>query len=699
MSNPADEPAPARHHEAARGRIEGIDALRALAVLSVVVYHLDSAWLPGGFAGVDIFFVISGYVVTRTFDAHGHEKLFSFIAGFYARRARRILPALLVCLVVTVTVDALVVPQAWLSSHNFATARYALLGLSNVYLARHQESYFSPRIEFNPYAHTWSLGVEEQFYVVLPFLYFMTLSAGASRRSGAWRAIPAVCIASMAVSGWLSFTGSASAYYALTSRFWELGVGALLAEYHRRHLSGFLPVAFSRSAATSLSALLLGAGLIVSGWWVFPFPTALLVVAGSVVLIDQLAFGRARSPDNPAWAPFVYVGSISYSIYLWHWPVFSLFRWTVGLDGLRERGVALVVVAVLSVASYHLVERAFQRSPRRPLGRQFGSVGVIGVGIASIAGAMLLVTFVRDRQPDLSLSVTRDTRTWYPDNYSALPSAVGCRSAQRAEPFDLGYRLMIDRIDCEPAGARHTVFVAGDSHVDAYMTMLGQLVAQRPYRVEAYILPGCPFFMLRTTTREMPAGCDAFVAATIAELGKRARRGDVLFLPSLRMKRIVDQWGDIPDEADPGPEALSRTRDRAVADAAIALEALYRLGIIIVFEAPKPIFGAPAFRCADPFDRMNPVCARGFQQDAAALLSQRAPVLAGMRALQERLPNVRVWDPFPILCPSATCNAFDGRVPLFFDGDHLSAAGNRKLFPYFMSFLESIAPPGDSARH
>ena len=670
-------------------RIAAIDSLRALAVLSVVVYHLDARWLPGGFAGVDIFFVISGYVVTRSLAAHGGERLGTFIAGFYARRMRRILPAFLVCLVATVALDVLFVPQAWLSSVNFDTARYALVGLSNIFLASNQEGYFTPRIEFNPYAHTWSLGVEEQFYVFLPFLFFAVRRACRvpSARSTWW--IPAVCIVSLACSAWLSISGSPSAYYALVSRFWELGVGAALAERHRPPGGSPLFASVSTTTILGLSLALLAIGLRVSGTYYFPFPTALLVVTGSVLLIDRVASGAAVPPAWLAVPAVVWIGTISYSIYLWHWPVFSLFRWTVGLEGFEKRAAAVVTVALLSIASYYCFERPFQRIHVRRAPR----VAVIGGGLVAIGLAYGFAGVLHDEQPQLSLSTTRDRATWYAVNRSSNGTAVGCRSTQRNDRFGEGRVIRIDRHDCDDGPRSPTLFVAGDSHAEAYLAMLGRFVTERPYRLQAYVMPGCPFFTLRSSSRDGSAGCAVFVRSALAEIERTGRPGDLLFLPSLRMQRSGDQWGRVLAADAKTGVALQRQLDEAIDEADALLRPFDALGITIVFEAPKPIFDAPPFRCVDWFDRANPVCAAGFVRDTATLERARLPVLLGMRRLQADLGHVQIWDPFPVLCPGTSCNAFDGPVPMFFDGDHLSAAGNDKLYPGFAAFIEQANRP------
>lgn len=205
--------------------IAGIDGLRALAVLAVIIYHFVPSALPGGFTGVDIFFVISGYVVTGSLARSRSTNLRSFLAAFYVRRILRIFPALIACLIVVSLAYALVVPDSALSKTSAKTALAAFVGLSNFALILFDDGYFSPKVEFNLFTHTWSLAVEEQFYVLFPFLFWFATRPHVGplvNRLARWT-IPALIAASLTIAALWTSGHMDWSYYLLPSRFWELG--------------------------------------------------------------------------------------------------------------------------------------------------------------------------------------------------------------------------------------------------------------------------------------------------------------------------------------------------------------------------------------------------------------------------------------------------------------------------------------------
>ena len=648
--------------------IPGIDGLRALAVLSVIAFHLRSSLMPGGFTGVDVFFVISGYVVSGSLVRSEAVGFWRFALEFYRRRIFRIYPALVVCLILGAALQTLLIPESWLSSTSSRTAIYAFFGCSNLALVWFNDGYFSPRVEFNSFTHTWSLAVEEQFYLIFPvLLYFWMRSRGQHRlqRAAADWLLPIIVVISFIWSAIETTQAPQHAYYLLPSRFWELGLGALL---NRCHLQSKL-LATSRGAAStclSLGLLVLAAGFLWSNATHFPFPYALLPATGSLLVIAGLAGGAltGRSVADILTNRFArYIGRQSYSLYLWHWPVLVLFRWTVGLESVVNSWLALMLIACLSLLSYYLVERPFRRGVLPGLQPALA----VGVGLAFISCGFLLTKIIFRLQPEVTLSVTRDRVTWYPD----APSSV--------------LRASADQQDFRG----RTLFVIGDSHAQAYSAMLDKLSAEHGVNVRLFARAACPVVAL---IRMPAADCSTFTQESMAEIRREAKPGDVVFLASLRMARLGDEWKVFDRRDLDAPEVAVTTRPSAVSysEAESILATLDKLPVSIVIDAPMPVFRSPPFRCADFYDAGNPICNAGFQVNRTETLKSRTAVMEEIAALEHAHPRMQVWDPLPILCPHEVCDAFEGNKPLFFDGDHLSGYGNLVLYPSFLDLMRSI---------
>ncbi|MEI9851804.1 MAG: acyltransferase family protein [Sphingomonas sp.] len=637
------------------GYIPAVDGLRAVAVLSVILFHLRPAALPGGFTGVDIFFVISGFVVTGSVTGRRFASLREMLAWFYARRLMRIMPALIAMLLATVLAAQLFIPDAWLSNTVAQVGRFAFFGLSNIVLATDTDSYFSPLAAYNPFTHTWSLGVEEQFYLVFPLLLFWRLRSGKEpMREGRTIAIvAALTLASLAACWGLSTLGRAYAFYLIPARFWELGTGMLLCLTAGRwrpwlgELRGL-----HQAELTLVSAALVGGGLAIPEGASFPFPLALLPVLGTAGLI-AVATAVPASPATRllAWRPVVAVGLLSYSLYLWHWPVFVLFRWTAGLHTLPLQLLALAIAVALAAASYFLVEkplRASRRIAALPRGRVVaGALGAVllsgGAGFAAIAA--------HDR---ISLSVTRDHAAWYADErYPVDPATSKCRVRWARGPAGATNLYMWTPEDCAAPRAGFTVHAIGDSHAIAYTPVYRRLVAELGIGARAWARPNCPF--LKLNERANPF-CAPIFAAMVADLRAKVRPGDVIFLPSLRQTRFINQFGaDRWPKGRPDDHVSPETLD----EARTWLRALARTGAPILIEAPKPLFRSPAFRCSDWFNRANPICAGGLEMDRAELLRLRAPVMAAIAQLAREVPGgARVGPlPDPVPARSVPCRA------------------------------------------
>lgn len=652
-----------------RVRLDAIDGLRALAVFSVIAFHFNTGIAPTGFVGVDIFFVISGYVIALSLTQNSSTSTLQYITGFYKRRILRIMPALVVCLALTGVFSQLFVPDSWLSNSNNKTGLFAFFGFSNFALLSSVDGYFDDRAEFNPFLHTWSLAVEEQFYLFFPLLFLSWLKRTSGNGIRALLLNNFVLIVGVISLAWVAIETSRepqSAFYMLPSRFWELAAGAILFQCHST--GRCIP----QGVIGNRIAVIIGFSFIITSFFwtnikAFPFPWALLPVGGSLALICA-----ARSPSAPesylirvlkSRLP-VFLGRASYSLYLWHWPVAVLMRWTVGFSTASHLAFALVLTLILGLASYRFVERPFLTSQtlRRWPAWQIVSAGAfLTIGVA--------MGFTLTVNSDLHLSVVAKQGGW---NNSDMPAYKNSSfsNADKSTPI---------------------LWVVGDSHAGAYSGMFRQAGAETSMKVQIRGMSGCSVASLREPYPDTNY-CRQHLDRLFDELSKHFSEGSVVFLASLRGQRLSDQWGMY--EAEQLDQIFNGDRSQYYSEALEQsrgiIGRLLSLGFKVIIDTPKPVFRAPPFRCSDWFNHMNPVCTPGFEVSATELKDLDKPVLESLQTLKTEYSDLVVWDPFQILCPGSTCFAFRNGKPLYFDQDHLSGYGNQLLVPSFSALLSSI---------
>ena len=642
-------------------RDNAIDGLRALAVIAVILFHVDATLLPGGFTGVDLFFVVSGFVISQSLASRPNDHAGRFLLDFYRRRVLRLLPALLLVLLVTFLLSALLIPRAWRNEQFDQTGLGALLGVSNFVLAWQGGDYFSPGADLNPFLHTWTLGVEEQFYLLFPLLFLVWLRGRHTQAWSRWL-LPVLALASLCFGAWQTRSAPVSAFYLLPARFWELASGALLYQF----------VATRRLAPHWQGWALPGLLLLVVGFLfvpelLSPVPGVIGTVVGTLMLLAAATAAASAQRAQPLlralqWRPLAYLGRLSYGLYLWHWPLLVLLRWTYGMHGIALWAYP-VLLLMLASASYHWVEcpvRAAGWGKRWHPGKIL-LVAMAGLGV-STAAAWTTVQYT----DSLSLSTTGDGYTW---------------RAQRQPKW-----MPVETIDA-PALAGRNLFVAGDSHAAAYRNMVSIAARQFDLNLHMDERGGCSIVNLLRASSDQ---CAPYLERVLSGIERDARPGDIVLLASLRMPELRDV------DFSGGEEAAFATlrSERSAADEAAAereadavLARLEPLKVQVIIDAPLPVFRSAAYRCSDAFNRMNPACAGGLSVPRAQMEALRAPQMALLQRLAARYPAVHIWDPMPLLCTAHRCTAMDGEQPLFFDQDHLSGHGNRVLLPDFDRLL------------
>lgn len=603
-----------------QNRREDIDGLRAFAVLSIVLFHLDVPGFVGGYVGVDIFFVISGFLITTNF-ARGQS-----IAQFYERRARRILPALLLMLAVT-SVVALVV----LMPRDLAAFGRILMGtllfVSNILLWM-DIGYFDELAAFKPLLHTWSLAVEEQFYLLFPL--FLVLCRRYAR-SMLWP-IVALLALSFAGAAWMVTKAPSAAFYLPAFRAWELLLGATLALWRPSHRQD------------SVLALT-GFGLIALAVFAYDDATTFPGLAAAVPCLGA-AFLLHAGSSKPAGAilkfpPLVFFGRISYSLYLWHWPVVVFYRY-LGYDLTAwSIGALFVVTTALAWLSWRFVEEPIRTRKWMPT---FATPAVAGTAAGVLAGALMLQG-LPGRFPERVVKLDGAALDRSPD-----PQGCHNRSPERVEADDL---CVIGDASKSP-----TWLLWGDSHGQALLPVFDAALRNNGEAALVATRAGC--IPLPGVERVGYGKCTAFAAAVGRHLERRS------------MKVIgVAHWtgykGAHLSDGKPG------TSEEIIA------RGLSRAPFTVIVD---PIPGAPvavprslALHAAFGLPAVTPFKLTEYQARNAMFL----------KAAEGR-PRVSLWKE---ICASGTCVVEREGLPIYFDGNHPSASNFSFAVPLVASALRS----------
>lgn len=520
-----------------------IDGLRALAVLAVILNHFEKSLLPGGYLGVDIFFVISGYVITASLFQRPTVGLGALLGGFYTRRVKRLVPALVTFVLIGGLLICLFDPSP---SVTLKTGVASLFGVSNLYLARQATDYFGALAQMNVFTHTWSLGVEEQFYVFFPFIVWLT-AFGRHNESRAWvfyAVMGVLTLLSLASFVHLTNTAPTTAYYFMPARFWELAAGAFAFRLMQRVPSPLVAGPYD-SGLSAIVLLALSAGLVAPD--THGSVTTFAVVALTVGLI------RFTLPGTIVFRLFtskalVYIGLISYSLYLWHWVVLTLSRWTIGLHW-WSAPFQFALMLLLASASYRFVEK-----PLRHATWSRFKWGTIGLGVGAMTLTMALLG---------SLILPFDGRLYLGERPQMLaigtasltdPHTVG-NTVWSGPPCVLSSNLDVDKIlsyeQCTLGHydtAKTRVLVIGNSFSTAFTHAFDTLVTQDEFAVTITSSWGAsPVGELPNST-PWAAANSYYWGAAVPKLISQLKAGDVVFMMSDMIRFSPEQHSAGTDE-------------------------------------------------------------------------------------------------------------------------------------------------------
>ena len=653
-----------------------IDGLRAIAVVAVIVYHFWGNALPGGFLGVDVFFVISGFLITRILVRENEAGDYS-ILRFYDRRIRRIMPALLVTMAATTAAVWLIfLPH---DAFGYAKSVVATLGfLSNVYFWRDGLAYFSDDAITKPLLHTWSLAIEEQFYILFPLLVWILMKLGGRRFTmGGIAAITAVsyamAVAAQAISTAVTLDNplamnawdvGVAAFYLLPARAWELGLGAGLAVPRETPGAGSRRRTMLAAGALALllAALSLGEPLAYA-----PLPPATFACIATAALIW---LGTRANPVARLLGakPLVATGLLSYSLYLWHWPVYVFGRYfLIGEPTPVPLGAMVALTVALATLSWRYVERPF-RGHAIPTRRVLAMVAAPALALAGAAVALLATHGAPDRFPPAVAAFDR-----------AMTIRFQCPAANRV-PFDGMSGCLIGASGDNAASAQ--VVLLGNSHAAMYAPAVDALLARRGLRGLLATTGGC----LPITEFNVSHECIALMRGGIDAVARlQGARTVIIATTWPRDIGLVDAFGQ-PVAIPTWPQYLAALQE--------TLDRLSRAGKQVILVGPIPWPGYDSTSVAARELAFRGRIETPLQQPRAAYDGRFGPVEDWLGTLA---PQVIVVRPSAVLCNRARCAFELGGRPVFFDSNHLSEFVMPSFEPAFDEALDKALPASKRA--
>jgi len=620
-----------------------IDGLRALAVLAVVFFHINSNLAPGGFIGVDIFFVISGFLITSNIRNDISKGRFTF-ARFYARRIKRIVPALATVVVATLLVGQFVL----LPMHLEELAKSAvasMLSVANVFFTYFVDTgYFADSSETKPLLHIWSLGVEEQFYLIWPLLLIGLLSLTKLRRLHAL--IITVAIAGgLLLSQYLAGSDPTFAYYMLPSRAFELMLGALVV---------FLPKLHHRAVSEALSVI--GLVLIAFSLFfitedaIFPGFNALPGTVGTAFLIYAATHHKPVVSRALSFEPARWIGFISYSLYLWHWPVLAYLRyayvhigWEIGLS-------AFALMIGLSVLTYRYIEVPC-RTSRASSGRIFSLMLIAPTAVIAAVAAPLVVNdgYGVTNTPEFQKQFAKTRRvTRAANRFSYVCQKSVITAADVRDPIC----IVNNRKKIEP-----DILLWGDSNAAHYVGILRTIAKKKGFAFRSIAASACP------PVFDLP---DVYIVKS-----RRCAASNRVIKDAVSKYRTIIMGGHWSFYAERNPAFLDAL-EATVADLTNQGKTVVLLGQIPHMEEYDQYcegkeLKIPSLKCEELFSyNRSP-------NDEADAINVKLSEIAGRHA------NVRLFAINDIICRDGICSPYIDHVPVYYNSGHLSMAGSLEI--------------------
>ena len=676
-----------------RGYRPEIDGLRAFAVIAVIINHFNKDILPSGYLGVDIFFVISGYVITSSLAARKSKNFWDFISSFYERRIKRLVPAL----VLFVVVNSVIIcffnsnPEASIS-----TGFTALFGLSNLYLFRQSTDYFASSTVLNIFTHTWSLGVEEQFYFLFPLLTWFT---GFSRKTNKGTINLFILVLALLIFSLISYIYlyqimQPAAYFLMPTRFWEIATGCILFLGLKNRLVAF--ESLENTSPVFIFLVMIGVMFLPVSYSVF---STILIVILSAILISCLREGTELYKFFTK-RKVVSIGLISYSLYLWHWGVLSISRWTIGIHWWTIP-FQIGLIYLLAAVSYKLVEIPF-REKDWSLKRWHTILKGI---LALILSATSLIGLGELLKRKIYLGKINSNNTFsvktldYVGNYTRR-IARNCHTSDGRKNDSLKGALQINSTFLENCFVKNSdayplITFVGDSHTLAMFPMSEKLLRDYKVNIFNHSRDGCVYPEQGKTNRK---GCQATMRSTnrfiFDQIGKKS--GGLIVATSYLNSHFGYLGNHRRQFLKYDFKLLGRSSysvDSNLRDYVSSLKGLSdnlkkeNAFLIVLAPLPQhPLYKAET--CSEQWFRPTFSILKGcIKTKRSYLEKERRHIIRSLKELEKIQSNLFVYDVLNQFCDLEYCYVGKGKEVFFLDDNHLSPEGIDYIYPHFIEFL------------
>jgi len=620
-----------------------IDGLRAVAVLAVVIFHFNKQWLPGGFVGVDIFFVISGFLITGIVARQAATGSFSF-PDFYMRRVRRILPAALLATVATLVFGSFfMLPDDAKALSLSAVA--STVSAANIYFWKFLDtSYFAASSDTVPLLHMWSLGVEEQFYLVWPALLLITLKLGG--RGTTVAVALALAAASFAYGQFTLASDPTFAYYMLPSRAGELLLGGITF-FLTDAIKGNIKKIYVQALAILGSLLLIGSLAFIRETEGFPGFISAVPAIGAALILASGSFYSTYVGKILSIKPMVAIGLVSFSLYLWHWPVLAFYRYGYGEPDVFGYLICLLSMIALTLFSYFMVEVPF----RSKKSWQFNLAIPASASLAlALAGLLFINNGVLGlTSPDGYQSALAANRSGS-DPAAELPYV--CQNAFKPELFTSPKCLLGDKSKAP------TAILVGDSNAAHFAGYLNIIALKQGISMRNVEHSACPPFPGQRSIRYIKEGYRVSCPSYFAEVLNQINKYDTVIVgASWPAYHYVDNTAFFEDF-----EAM--------------LDELGKSGKHIIIALKAPTFNTIDRQCSEKALKIPYLdCGKRTTLPDTGEMRVNQEIV---KRISER-KNVSYFGVRDLICDGVYCSAFSGKTQLYYDSGHLSRVGSETL--------------------